>query len=145
MSDGRGLYLQVNAKNGGKYWRYGYRHKGKQRTLTLGEYPLMSLAAARDAHADARRQLLSGIDPAAPEQQEQGGGTFADVFEAWLAHWRKVVSERHAGMVERMMRARVLPALGGLDVASITTLSIVLAVQTIDQDGKNEEISISCR
>lgn len=44
-SDGGGLYLLVNAV--GKYWRLNYRFAGKQKTLAIGVYPAVPLAAAR--------------------------------------------------------------------------------------------------
>ena len=60
---GRGLYLQV-MPNGGRYWRYEYRYKGKDRALALGVLPIVSLQRARARHQVARRWLAAGIDPA---------------------------------------------------------------------------------
>jgi hypothetical protein len=65
--DARGLYLKV-MPNGGRYWRFNYRFNGKQKTLTLGNYPDVSLAKARESHHEARRQLAEGIDPGAVKQ-----------------------------------------------------------------------------
>jgi hypothetical protein len=58
-SDGGGLYLLVNAV--GKYWRLNYRYLGKQKTLALGVYPAVPLAARAKgtrpgARAAGRRQ-----------------------------------------------------------------------------------------
>lgn len=62
FSEGGGLYLLV-APTGGRYWRYNYRFKGKQKTLALGVYPEVPLEKARARHEKARRLLAAGIDP----------------------------------------------------------------------------------
>ena len=62
LSDGKGLYLHVQP-SGAKYWRLKYRFGGKEKLLALGVYPESSLAQARAASEDARRQLANGIDP----------------------------------------------------------------------------------
>ncbi|CAI1544628.1 Arm DNA-binding domain-containing protein [Serratia fonticola] len=38
LSDGGGLYLQVNP-NGSKYWRMKYTFAGKEKKLSFGKYP----------------------------------------------------------------------------------------------------------
>jgi len=60
-TDGGGLYLFV--KSAGKYWRLSYRFGGKQKTLALGVYPAVTLAAARKKRDEAREQLAAGNDP----------------------------------------------------------------------------------
>jgi hypothetical protein len=70
--DVRGLYLKL-VPNGGRYCRFDYRFNGKQKTLTLGTYPDVSLAKARESHHEARRQLAEGIDPGRREAGCQPG------------------------------------------------------------------------
>lgn len=53
-SDGGGLFILIKP-NGKMYWRVAYRFAGKQKTLAIGPYPLVGLAAARDARDNARR------------------------------------------------------------------------------------------
>jgi Arm domain-containing DNA-binding protein len=62
LSDGGGLHLLV-APNGGRYWRYSYRFKGKQKTLALGIHPDVGLAKARARHREARQLLVDGARP----------------------------------------------------------------------------------
>ena len=64
LFDTRGLYLH-GMPNGGRYWRFNYRFKGKHKTLALGVYPDVSLAKARERHQAARQQLVEKIDPSA--------------------------------------------------------------------------------
>jgi len=47
--------------HGGKWWRFKYRFSGKEKLLSLGTYPDVSLAKAREAREDARRQLAAGV------------------------------------------------------------------------------------
>jgi hypothetical protein len=67
IADERGLYLYVTAK-GAKSWRFKYRFMGKEKRLTFGLFPEVSLAEARLRRDHARLVLRSGRDP----QQEAG-------------------------------------------------------------------------
>ena len=62
LYDTGGLYVEVSP-SGGKYWRFKYRFAGKEKRLALGTYPDLSLADARELHAQARRTLALGNDP----------------------------------------------------------------------------------
>lgn len=63
-SDGGGLYIHVS-KAGGKLWRLTYRFDGRQKLLSLGKYPAVSLKEARARRDEAKEQLAAGIDPGA--------------------------------------------------------------------------------
>src|SRR5215813_8694716 len=62
LSDGGGLHLLVQP-HGSKLWRLAYRFVGKQKTLSLGVYPIISLQEARERRETAKRLLAKGIDP----------------------------------------------------------------------------------
>ena len=62
LNDGKGLYLYINT-SGGKLWRFDFSHNGKRKTLSIGKYPTVSLAEARQTAENARRLLASGQDP----------------------------------------------------------------------------------
>lgn len=64
LRDGGGLYLLLRP-DGARWWRWDYRRPvtGKRNTLSLGTYPDVSLAAARERHAAARKLLADGINP----------------------------------------------------------------------------------
>ena len=64
LTDGEGLSLLVSP-SGGKHWRFKYRIDGKEKALTLGSYPHLTLAEARERRALARRPVPAGDDPAA--------------------------------------------------------------------------------
>ena len=62
-ADGGGLYLYV-AKTGSKLWRMAYRFNDKEKLLSFGEYPIVSLKDARTKRNEAKKLLADGIDPA---------------------------------------------------------------------------------
>ena len=66
-ADGGGLYLHVSP-TGGKLWRMAYRFDGRQKTLSLGAYPAVSLKDARQKREEAKELLAKGIDPSAHKQ-----------------------------------------------------------------------------
>ncbi len=70
LSAGKALLLHVKP-NGSKYWRLKYRIKEKEKTLSLGVWPKVSLKEACRLRDEARKQLDAGLDPSALKQQEK--------------------------------------------------------------------------
>lgn len=68
VSDGAGLYLHVTS-TGSKLWRMAYRFDGKQKTLSFGSYPAVSLKEARARRDDAKVKIANGIDPGAEKKR----------------------------------------------------------------------------
>ncbi|MEE9309924.1 MAG: Arm DNA-binding domain-containing protein, partial [Cocleimonas sp.] len=60
--DGGGLYLQVKP-TGYKAWKYDFRLGATRGTYTIGQYPDIKLADAREAHRRAREHVAKGINP----------------------------------------------------------------------------------
>lgn len=68
-SDGHGLFLEITPQ-GSKLWKMAYRFDGKQKTLSFGKYPFVSLLRAREKCAEAKAQLYDGLDPREKEKAE---------------------------------------------------------------------------
>ncbi|NLV24183.1 MAG: DUF4102 domain-containing protein [Deltaproteobacteria bacterium] len=68
--DGGGLFLLVNP-SGSKLWRLKYRFGGKEKLISLGKYPEVSISDARKLRSDARQFLLERIDPSMVWQEEK--------------------------------------------------------------------------
>jgi hypothetical protein len=83
LSDGSGMYLLITS-DGARYWRMDYRFHGKRRTLALGVYPIVTLAAARARREDARALLAKDIDPSAEKKATKRTAKLAteNTFEA---------------------------------------------------------------
>jgi Arm DNA-binding domain len=84
--------------------------RSKEKLLALGEYPVVSLAAARDHHLSARKIFASGIDPMAQRkveaeakqreaeaQEREAENSFEKVARKWWDWWAPGKSERHTG------------------------------------------------
>jgi AcrR family transcriptional regulator len=72
LSDGNGLRLLITPA-GGRYWRLKYRYDGRQKTLSLGVFPKVAVAAARVGAEEARALLANGIDPSAVRRRQKAG------------------------------------------------------------------------
>ena len=59
LADGGGLFLLVKP-NGSRLWQQKYRYLGKERLLSHGKYPDVSLAQARQKRNDARPLMADG-------------------------------------------------------------------------------------
>ncbi len=88
LFDGGGLYLEVTPV-GGKIFRLKYRIDGKEKTLTIGKYPAVSLSEARQAAENARHLLSDGQDPAAAKQQakQERRAALLNTFAALIRRW----------------------------------------------------------
>ncbi|SFG42338.1 protein of unknown function [Novosphingobium sp. CF614] len=62
LFDAHQLYLFVTPK-GTKVWRMNFKYDGREKSLSFGAYPLVSLVAAREKRDEARRLLADGVDP----------------------------------------------------------------------------------
>ena len=106
LSDGHGLYLLVK-KNGSKYWRFKYRYLGKEKTLAMGVYPLVTLHEAREEHVKAQQLLKKEHKDPSTEKRiqklsriQQGESVFRVVAMEWIdtkdiwaeSHRRRVIS-----------------------------------------------------
>jgi len=86
--DGDGLYLEV-APAGGKWWRLKYRLNGKEKRLSLGVYPDVSLKDARERCREMRKLLTNGIDPSEYRKTTKTAklDVMANTFEAVTREW----------------------------------------------------------
>ena len=127
-----GLALRVSY-GGGRSWVYFYRWYGKQRRLTLGPWPALKLAEARDAWRAARKRLSEGLEPTAASAAPAGADLFGNVLEDWLN--RDQGDNRSRDEVKRILHREVLPALRHLRIADITRGQIVEQIDVIADRG----------
>ena len=77
LSNSQGLQLWVQP-NGARLWRLAYRYGGKQKVISLGAYPVISLAAARAARDNAKRLLVTGLDPSKAKKDARASRLLAE-------------------------------------------------------------------
>ncbi|MFA5958759.1 tyrosine-type recombinase/integrase [Hyphomicrobium sp.] len=137
LADGRGLSLYVSPA-GSRLWRFRYRFGGKPRTLTLGEYPGLSLAEARGRHARARQALRDGRNPASVQSDDRAAQArnAADNFERVAREWHTITKARwtdvHAGNVLDSLEKDVFPTLGNKPLRDITPAMVIEALRKVE-------------
>lgn len=144
LFDGRGLYLEVSP-SGGRWWRFKYRFNGKEKRLSLGVFPDVGLAEARDQLDEVRRKLKAGIDPA-EERKTKGatsavpppGDTFETVAREWFTKHSPAWAPGHGDKIIRRLELNIFPWLGAKPIADIKPLELLGVVQRIEQRGANE-------
>jgi integrase len=143
LSDGRGLYLWVTP-SGGKLWRWAYRHDGKEKVMTFGRYPDVSLSRARERHAETRKLLAEGIDPMAQRKALKTAellaceNSFSSIASKWLTHWQDGKSSRHVDSTKRRLHANILPCLGERFIDEIEAPDLVAMVKAIESSGARD-------
>src|SRR5688572_17850404 len=82
----RSGYLLINP-SGSRLWRMKYRVHGREKSLSFGPYPELSLRAAREQRDGAKRQLRAGLDPSVQKKLRQNAGvnTFKAIALEWLS------------------------------------------------------------
>lgn len=134
LFDGGGLFLHV-APTGGKSWRLKYRFGGREKLLTIGRFPDVSLPEARAHRETAKAVLRDGRDPAhaggAPE-------TFEQLARAWHAHQVPRWSTTHAADVLASLERDVFPAIGQRPIGEIGAAELLHAISSIERRGRRE-------
>jgi integrase len=116
-----GLALRISY-GGGKSFVYFYRIGGKLRRMTLGTYPAISLAQAREAWRKARQDVAAGRDPAKVLKREASGTNFESVVRDWLK--RDQAKNKSVREVERIVDRELLPVWGHRGVSEISRRDI---------------------
>lgn len=143
MTAGLGMYLLVNPI-GSKLWRLKYRFEGKEKTLSIGAYPDVTLAQARLKREQARQQLAVGIDPneLIKQQRQQAKAealTFKTVAERWYKG-RTVLAQKKwapatASKARLYLEKDLYPAFGDRVIADITRMELISFNEQIEKRG----------
>ncbi len=135
--DSQGLYLELSAA-GGKHWRWKYRFDGKEKRMTFGAWPEVSIRTAREMRDACRKALKEGLDPAAEKKQAKpatgsGGRTFKAVADEWVKNQRNVWAENHAKTVEERLTANVYPFVGDTPIDVLGPQDILALLRRIEE------------
>ncbi|CAN0624356.1 DUF4102 domain-containing protein [Burkholderia multivorans] len=124
VSDGDGLVLEV-MPSGSKIWRYRYSLHGKRQPLaTIGPYPEIGIAAARERARRYSEIVASGVSPVADAKRDRGateGLTMVREFgEHWIAEQLADKSSEYQRTTKRALEKDVYPAIGNKPLADVT-------------------------
>jgi integrase len=141
LFDSGGLHLLITP-TGGKWWRWKYRCGGKEKGLSFGIYPDVSLKAARQKRDDARTQLAAGIDPGEARKAEKLAQAGAETFEAIAREWHAKFSPgwvgSHGDRILRRLENDIFPWLGKRPIAEIKAPELLAVLRRIESRGALE-------
>ncbi|EMD1679037.1 tyrosine-type recombinase/integrase [Klebsiella variicola] len=147
LHDGDGLFLLVKT-TGKKLWRFRYQrpNSGSRTNLSLGSYPALTLATARQIRDQHLTTLAQGMDPqqqqelASEQRQIELDSIFSTVAANWFQIKSKSVTEDYAKDIWRSLDKDVFPAIGSIPVQEIKARTIVEALEPIKARGALETV-----
>ncbi len=142
LSDVDGLYLLVTEK-GGKWWRFKYRFDGKEKLLSVGTYPEISLSDARQRRDEARKQIAHGVDPSAVRKaMKQADTEETETFEVITREWHTTFNHTwtpgHAQKLLSALERDVFPWMGKRPIKDLKAPELLTVLRRIESRGTLE-------
>jgi hypothetical protein len=142
LFDGSGLYLEVSP-GGGKWWRARYHIGGRDKSLSLGVFPMVGLKLARQRCLELRSQLASGHDPSALRKAAKRKSIpRSETFEAIGREWHEQLSPKwsaaHGERVLRRLESYAFPWLGKLPVAAVKAVDLLECLRRLEHQNTPE-------
>lgn len=143
-ADADGLFLIVRP-DGAKWWRQKYHLHGREKLLSVGIYPDVSLALARSKRTEIRQQLAAGIDPSAARKAVKVA--VANTFEAVAAEWfvkrAAEVSEQTVDIDRARFESWVYPVIGSTPIKQleVDAPAVLAMLRRIEARGNLETAS----
>ncbi|MDR7344369.1 integrase [Pantoea alhagi] len=140
LTDGGGLYLLIKP-NGAKYWRLKYRVLGKEKKLSIGVYPDISLADARLKREEARKVVALGGDPSEEKRVEKLAqkasveNNFKAIALEWHEYKRTGWSKGYADDLMEAFENDIFPDLGKRPIAEIKPLEMLTTLRKLEKRG----------
>ncbi|AKQ56396.1 phage-related integrase [Bordetella hinzii] len=140
LPDSDGLYLEITP-TGSRGWRFRYRFDGKEKLISLGVYPTVSLKEARQRRDEARRMVANGIDPSAARKAHKAAragrasNSFETVAREWFEVWKADKADGHADKIIARLEKDIFPWIGGTSVAEITAPMVLEVLRRIEKRG----------
>ncbi|MDO3377062.1 tyrosine-type recombinase/integrase [Geoalkalibacter halelectricus] len=138
--DGDGLYLLVTPA-GGKGWRFKYRFDGKEKLLSFGSYPEISLSEARQRREEARQQVARGMDPSELRKAhrtasaECAANSFEVVAREWIGKQRNVWTPANISVVTRSLETNVFPWIGKRGITDLKAPELLKVLRRMEERG----------
>lgn len=145
LADGGGMYLLINA-NGSKYWRMKYRFAGKEKMLSIGVYPDISLADAREKRNEARKILANGGDPCETKKGEKIAQQMSlkNTFEVVAREWHQTKADRwslhYRDEIIDTFEKDIFPYIGKRPIAEIKPMELLEALRKMEKRGALEKM-----
>ena len=143
LSDSRGLFLYISPA-GSKTWRMKYRFLGKEKQLTIGQYPATSLASAREKRDEAKALLEAGQDPSTEKKRarvraaSEALNSFEAAARAWHAAKSPSLAPRYARQILDRLEADVFGPMGARPLREISPPEVLEVIRAIEARGSRE-------
>jgi hypothetical protein len=130
---------------GGKHWRYAYRFQGKQKLLSIGPYPGVTLKMAREKRDEAKGKLAEGIDPAEHKQEmkrfsaDRAENSLLAVAKEWHLKYRDTWTSKYAGDIWHRLEKNVLDQMGRMPIAAIKPFELLTILRRVEARGALEQ------
>lgn len=138
VSDEKGLYLEVKP-TGSKLWRVKYRFSGKEKLLSVGIYPDVSLKQAREQRDELRKQIANGVDPSdtrkAQKLSHAGQVSFENVTREWHQKFKHRWSEKYALNTINRLEREVFPFIGSKNINDIKAPELLAVLRRMESRG----------
>ena len=146
LADGDGLHLLVKT-NGSKLWRLKYRIAGKEKLLSFGQYPTVSLKNAREWALEARKLLAAGLDPMEVKKKAQSAAIVSaaaqvevvETVEAIACEWFNKFSgqwvDSHASKIIRRFERDLFPHFKGIGINTVKPIELLAALRKVEARG----------
>ena len=140
LHDGGGLYLWVYV-DGGKFWRLRYRLGGKEKSLSFGSYPQLSLKEARAKRDEQRKLLDADLDPSAERKAANlrkklaNANSFEAVAMEWYNKQLHTWVPHHASDVKRRLESNIFPTIGKRPIDQIEAPELLQTIRKIEARG----------
>jgi len=142
LFDGQGLFLLVTS-SGGRLWRLKYRFDGKEKMLSIGTYPEISLADARTRRDEARKQIANNIDPGAvrkamKQTETAETETFEVVAREWHTKFTPTWTPIHAVTIMSRLERDLFPWMGKCPINEIRAPELLAVLRRVESRGALE-------
>ena len=138
LRDDRGLWLLI-VPGGGKYWRLRYWVEGKEKKVSLGTYPSVTLREARERRDALHKSRAEGVDPAEVMRGKRSPSesTFGRMAQEWLdKQIRGVCTSKYVRDVLSRLERLIFPVLGERDIREITAPDLLRVFRDIEDQDK---------
>jgi integrase len=140
ISDGRGMYLEISPA-GGRLWRLKFRFAGKEKCMSLGTYPDVSLAKARQRREAARRLIADGVNPVERRRAEKALliESAQNSFKEIALEWHRLFSPKwtniHGVRILRALERDIFPWVGDRPIRAITSQELLVVLRRMEARG----------
>src|SRR6266404_86412 len=139
LGDGDGLYLLINP-NGSRWWRLKYHFEAREKLLSLGVYPHVTLQHARSLRDEAKRAMVNGVDPSVKKQIEKSAhsNTFEAIAREWLTLQEQKLAPATFAKAVWTFGTLVFPYIGSRPIAKLGPVDVLKVLRRIEERGIHE-------